>query len=128
MNDTFFCTSCGTKVENSAFCTQCGTAQAAAPAGAPVYDQTVISPANQTPSANNKPALISLILGLVCIVAWLIPILGVVLSTTAIGLATKGLKSEKKGMAIAGMILGILFLAASIINWIAGAAQIIGGL
>jgi len=115
-------------MDGSAFCTQCGAAQGAE-APAPAYAAPAYLADAQQANLNNnnsKLALGSLIVGLVCIVAWLIPIIGVALSITAIGLGTKGLKSEKKGMAIAGLILGGLFLVASVINWIVGAMQAIG--
>ena len=66
-------------------------------------------------------ALASFILGLVSIITWFIPLFGA--PTTIIGLilGILGLKSSRKKMAIAGIILSGLFLIATIVNSVAGA-------
>ena len=61
---------------------------------------------------NNNRAVASLVLGLVSIVTWLFPIAGYI---------TKGRHSEKKGMATAGLVLGIIFLVVTLLNSIFGA-------
>lgn len=59
--------------------------------------------------------------GLISIAAWLIPLFGYPVTIIAIYNAVKGLGSEKnKGKAIAGLILGILFLVVTLCNSIAG--------
>ena len=57
---------------------------------------------------NSNRAVASLILGLVSIVTWLFPIAGYITTILAIVFATKGRHSEKKGMATAGLVLGIM--------------------
>ena len=57
---------------------------------------------------NSNRAVASLILGLVSIVTWLFPIAGYITTILAIVFATKGRHSEKKGMATAGLVLGII--------------------
>ena len=70
---------------------------------------------------NNNRAVASLVLGLVSIVIWLFPIAGYITTILAIVFATKGRHSEKKGMATAGLVLGIIFLVVTLLNSIFGA-------
>ena len=70
---------------------------------------------------NNNRAVASLVLGLVSIVTWLFPIAGYITTILAIVFATKGRHSEKKGMATAGLVLGIIFLVVTLPNSIFGA-------
>ena len=70
---------------------------------------------------NNNRAVASLVLGLVSIVTWLFPIAGYISTILAIVFATKGRHSEKKGMATAGLVLGIIFLVVTLLNSIFGA-------
>ena len=70
---------------------------------------------------NNNRAVASLVLGLVSIVTWLFPIAGYFTTILAIVFATKGRHSEKKGMATAGLVLGIIFLVVTLLNSIFGA-------
>ena len=70
---------------------------------------------------NNNRAVASLVLGLVSIVTWLFPIAGYITTILAIVFATKGRHSEKKGMATAGLVLGIIFLVVTVLNSIFGA-------
>ena len=70
---------------------------------------------------NSNRAVATLILGLVSIVTWLFPIAGYITTILAIVFATKGRHSEKKGMATAGLVLGIIFLVVTLLNSILGA-------
>ena len=70
---------------------------------------------------NSNRAVASLILGLVSIVTWLFPIAGYITTILAIVFATKGRHSEKKCMATAGLVLGIIFLVVTLLNSILGA-------
>jgi len=69
---------------------------------------------------NNKLAVAALILGIVSIITWLLPIAGYITTIIAIVLGVKGRKSEKRGMATAGMVLGIVFLIITFLNSIIG--------
>ncbi len=69
----------------------------------------------------NTAAIVALILGLVGIVAWLLPFLGYPVTIIAIVFGVKGRKMmENRGMATAGFVLGIVFLVLTLINSIAG--------
>ena len=70
---------------------------------------------------NNKFAVAALVLGIVSILTWLFPIAGYITTIIAIVLGVKGRKSEKRGMATAGMVLGIIFLVVTLLNSILGA-------
>ena len=65
---------------------------------------------------NNKFAVAALVLGIVSILTWLFPIAGYITTIIAIVLGVKGRKSEKRGMATAGMVLGIIFLVITLLN------------
>lgn len=69
----------------------------------------------------NTAAIVALVLGLVGIIAWLLPLLGYPITIIAIIFGVKGRKIDfQKGMATAGMVLGIVFLVFTVINSIAG--------
>lgn len=65
-------------------------------------------------------ATASMVLGFVSIITWLLPIIG--LPTTIIGLVLgiKGLKSNRRGQAIAGIVLSSIFLGLTLLNSIMG--------
>ncbi|MCI6537578.1 MAG: hypothetical protein BHW44_00450 [Roseburia sp. 40_7] len=69
---------------------------------------------------NNSLAVVALVLGIVSIITWLFPIAGYITTIIAIVLGVKGRKSEKRGMATAGMVLGIIFLIITLLNSIIG--------
>lgn len=70
---------------------------------------------------NSNKAVASLVLGLVGIVAWIIPLCGYPVTIVGLVMGIKGLNSEKRNMAIAGIVLCIIFLIACIINSVIGA-------
>ena len=61
-------------------------------------------------------AMASFILGLVSMITWIIPLIG--LPTTVIGLimGIVGRRSSRRGLAIAGIVLSSIFLLATIAN------------
>ncbi len=74
-------------------------------------------------SKQNGKAIASLVLGLVGLIAWLLPLAGYPVTIVGIVMGVKGLKSEKKSLAIAGLILSIIGLAATLVNSIIGAVM-----
>jgi hypothetical protein len=66
-------------------------------------------------------AIGSLILGIVGLCAWLLPLCGLPVSLAAVILGALSLKSSRRGMAIAGLILGVLALLLAIGNAAFGA-------
>ncbi len=75
---------------------------------------------NNTDKKSTK-ALTGFILGLASLIAWLIPIIGYPVSILGIIFSSLGLNSSRKGMAITGLILSIIFFIVTLINSIAGA-------
>lgn len=66
----------------------------------------------------------ALILGIIGLAAWIIPIIGLVVGVLALVLGIKGLKKSSEGMAIAGIVLGIICLIITIINGAIGVYQV----
>lgn len=76
-------------------------------------------------SKDNKGiALASFILGLVGIVAWIIPFSGLPVTITGFIMGILGRKSSRKSFAITGIILCSIFLIATVVN--AGLGAYIG--
>lgn len=66
-------------------------------------------------------AVISLILGIFSLGAWLLPICGVPISIIGLVLGIVGRSSSRRGMAIAGLVMGALGLLLAIGNAALGA-------
>ncbi|HSR47545.1 MAG TPA: DUF4190 domain-containing protein [Anaerolineales bacterium] len=66
-------------------------------------------------------AIASLVVGVVSLCAWLLPICGVPFSVVAVILGALGLNSSRRGMAIAGIVLGAIGIILSLANAALGA-------
>ena len=64
---------------------------------------------------NKKDANTGYLLGLTSLVAWVIPVVGAIVTVSGIYCCYKGMKS-RKGVAMLGLILNILFLALALVN------------
>lgn len=73
-------------------------------------------------------SIASLVLGLCGLVAWCIPLFGYPVSIVGLILGITGSKKGGKNMAIAGIILCIICLIATLINSVLGAMQAINSL
>lgn len=102
-----FCRNCGKELnEEQSVCLKCGIA---------------VTSVSQSNEKTDKNAVVGFILGLIAIVAWLIPLFGYPVSICGIVFSAKGLKSPtNKGKAIAGLVLSIIFLILTLCNSIAG--------
>ena len=70
----------------------------------------------------NKKSYAGLILGIISLVAWLLPIAGYPVSIVGIVLSTKAIKKpDNKTIAIVGMVLSIIGLILTLINSFLGA-------
>lgn len=99
-----FCPNCGKELNEINICSNCGT---------------IVRTQEQEA---DKKALTGFILGLVSIIAWLIPLAGYPVSICGIVFSSKGLKSKiNKGKATAGLILSIIFLVFTFFNSLVGA-------
>ncbi len=70
-----------------------------------------------------KRAKVGFILGLVSILAWLLPIIGLPVTVCGIVFSSMGLSSTARGKARVGLILSIIFLILTILNGIVGASM-----
>lgn len=116
-----FCSHCGQQIiMNSHYCCNCGFETP--------FSRTLNS---QRPSLNsenpitnpklNKAATSGLILGILSLFCWLIPLIGAPISIIGLVRSTKGLNADNKGHGIAGLVLNIIGLIATAINFIIGA-------
>jgi len=73
------------------------------------------------PQPKQGKPVTALVLGIVGMIAWLIPIIGLPVQITGLVFGIKALKSPKRGMAIAAIVLCIIGLVLTIINAAIGA-------
>ena len=75
---------------------------------------------------NSSKGIVSLVLGIIGAVVGIIwvPLIGVILGIIAIVLANGDRKMMKTGVNTAGLILGIVALAGSVIMWIVAAVML----
>jgi len=66
-------------------------------------------------------ATASLVLGIVGLIAWFLPIFGVPVTVTGLVLGILSLKGPKRAFAIAGIVLCVIGLLASMVNGALGA-------
>ena len=128
------CSHCNQDLDAGAsFCGNCGQpvgAPAPAPAafapplGVPAYSSAAATPgpAYALPAKLFRPgggkAIAALVLGILGLVGWLIPVIGLILGVTALALGTMTTRSAHRGFAIAGIIMAILGIALSIFAWV----------
>ena len=70
---------------------------------------------------NEGKAVASLVLGVVGLFAWIIPLFGFPVTIVGLVLGIKGMKSSSRQMAIAGVVLNIIFLVVTVCNSAIGA-------
>jgi uncharacterized membrane protein len=71
--------------------------------------------------AGGGKAVTSLVLGIVGMLAWLLPIIGLPVTITGLVFGVRSLNSANKGIAIAGLTLSIIGIVLTIINASIGA-------
>ena len=72
----------------------------------------------------NPQAIAAIVFGVLGCAGWLIPIIGVILGILAIIFGTIGLRSQKRKLAITGMVLAIPVIAFSLFVWIQAAKEL----
>jgi hypothetical protein len=125
MSLTIACPSCGKllrvdeiMVGQQVQCGACAHAFVAAPGRAPgPWD----GPRAWQPRGQGGKAVASLTLGILSLVCWCLPILGLPMTIVGLVLGIKDHKSSKPGMAIAGIVTNIIGLVLSVINAAVGA-------
>lgn len=67
---------------------------------------------------NNSKAISSMVLGILSLLTCGVPIIAIVLGIISMVESSKGRDSDKKGLAIAGLVLSILGLVAACISFL----------
>lgn len=70
---------------------------------------------------NSGKATASLVLGLIGLLAWLLPIVGLPVTIVGVVMGAKGRNSSNRGVAVAGLVLSIIGLILTVINAAIGA-------
>lgn len=106
-----FCPKCGVELESDQkYCASCGSSLGSEDNSFFVVEKI------------DKYANTGFILGIVSIVAWFIPLFGYPVTICGIVFSLRGLASKnRRGKAIAGLVLSIIFLDVTLMNSIAGA-------
>jgi len=121
-----FCQNCGEKIDDEAkFCPSCGTPAVSAvnidQAQPSVYPMSgVSSNQNTNNTQENKMANTAFVLGIISLIAWLIPFIGLPVSIIGLILSNKAQKSSNDGKAKQGLKMSITGLVLSIINFVVG--------
>lgn len=103
------CKNCGSEIDdNSMFCNKCGASIVK------VYDNTSGS------GALKEGNIVGFILGLVSIIAWLLPFIGFPVTIVGLVFSIINIKSSKKTLNIVGTVLCSIFLFLTLINSILG--------
>ncbi|HMD52937.1 MAG TPA: DUF4190 domain-containing protein [Phycisphaerae bacterium] len=76
---------------------------------------------NQPVKAGGGKATASLVLGIIGMLAWILPILGFPITITGLVLGIKSLESPRRGTAIAGVVLNTIALVLTTANSAIGA-------
>jgi len=74
-------------------------------------------------ASKNGKATTGLVLGIIGLITWFIPLIGAPITIIGLIFGIKGLKSLKRGVAIAGIVLSSIGLFATIVNASIGAYQ-----
>jgi hypothetical protein len=75
----------------------------------------------RTADEGKGKATASLVLGLFSTIGWIIPLIGLPTTIAGLVLGIKGLGPQRRGTAIAGIVLSIIFLVLSVLNMTWGA-------
>jgi hypothetical protein len=92
-----------------------------ATAGEPAVYPATLPASVQQPAQRNGVATASLVLGIISIIAWLLPILGLPLSIIGVVLGHLGRRlTVRRGRATTGLVLSYIALGLTVLNAIAG--------
>ena len=107
-----FCTKCGAaNYDQNVKCTQCG--EDLPTQGVRVNDNIHID-------GKSNSSVTGFVLGICSLIAWFFPLIGYPVTICGIVFSSRGLKDDKKTMAIIGLVLSIIGLIATVINSILG--------
>lgn len=111
-----YCMKCGAQLsDNAQFCSSCGNRQT------PETEASSTEFQFSTPVTQERPkSIAALVLGIIGLLAWLIPLIGFPITIVGLVLSTKGMRA-KKAYATAGLVLNIIGLFLTIANSAIGA-------
>jgi hypothetical protein len=79
------------------------------------------------PARGGGVAVVSLILGIVSLIAWLFPLLGVPVAAGGLICGILGRRSTRRGMAVAGLVMSVIGLVLGVGNAILGVVLRLSG-
>jgi len=116
-----FCSNCGGNiVDGIKFCSSCGKE---VKVNHTETNLNITSTQNTNIVDKKSQATASLILGIIGLIAWVLPLFGFPVTIIGLIMGIVGQKSTKKNMAMAGIVLSIIGLVITIINSAIGAYQ-----
>lgn len=71
---------------------------------------------------DSKLAVFGFVLGVVGVVAWLLPVAGAPIGIAGLLLSIKGLQSQQRRLAMAGVVLCSIGIGLTIVTWVMRAA------
>jgi len=83
----------------------------------------LLNPKWKPPRSGERMAVLSLSMGVFCLIGWAIPLIGIPVSLVGLIVGVKGLDSRKHAVAVAGVVLCGLALAVSVVNSAIGMYQ-----
>lgn len=108
-----FCSNCGKEVSNEVkFCTYCGS---------PLSDQSSLVRNDGKQERGEDKSIAPFVLGIVGLIAWFLPIAGIPIAIVGLVLGLRSRKKSASRLAMAGIVLCIISLVASIVNASIGA-------
>jgi hypothetical protein len=104
-----YCTNCGAQnPDGSSFCQKCGAALGTAAAPTPVIQPVAIA------RKTSGMAVASLVLGILGFMTGITAVLAIIFGAVALGQIAKDPGLDGKGMAIAGLVMGIVV----VVGWL----------
>ena len=76
---------------------------------------------HQLPTTGGGKAVASLVLGIISLLSWCLPFIGLPVAIVGLVLGIKDRQSPNRGMAIAGIVMSVIGLVLSLINAAIGA-------
>ena len=127
---TVRCVNCGAdNVAGAQFCAACGAALVTA--GGPQQAPQPYPPApppwgvQPVPQQGTGLGTAALVLGIVGLLAWLLPLIGFPVNVIGVILGALGRRGPNKGTATAGLVCSVIGLGLTIINGVAGAIMMV---
>ncbi|MDB4894812.1 MAG: hypothetical protein JWN15_1074 [Firmicutes bacterium] len=88
---------------------------------------SVGSPVAMNSHGQERNATAGFVLGLVSLLAWILPFIGLPVTVTGLVLSIRGLRSSRSGLATAGLILSVIWLLVTLANGTLGAYMYLTG-